>query len=49
MDDSFHCVLIIVLIGGIGGAEGTVGWRARAKALGWKQEIWRGKVDDCRR
>jgi hypothetical protein len=34
----------MVLVGGVGGAKGAVGWRA--KALGWKEEIWGGKVDD---
>jgi hypothetical protein len=46
MDDFVHCV-VMVLVGGVGGAKGAVGWRA--KALGWKKEIWGGKVDDRRR
>ena len=45
-DDFIHYV-VTVFIGGIGGAKGVVGWRA--KALGWKEEIWGGKVDDHRR
>ena len=45
-DDFVHCV-VMVLTRGVGGAKGIVGWRA--KALGWKEEIWGGKVDDCRR
>jgi hypothetical protein len=45
-DDFVHCI-VMVLIGGIGGAKGAVGWRS--KALGWKEEIWGGKVDDRRR
>ena len=28
-DDFIHCV-VMVLIGGIGGAKGAVGWRAKA-------------------
>ena len=36
MDDFVHCV-VMVLAGG---------WRA--KALGWKEEIWGGKVDEGR-
>jgi hypothetical protein len=36
MDDFIHCV-VMVLAGGIGGAKGTVQWRA--KALGCKEEI----------
>jgi len=36
MDNFIHC-MVMVLIGGIGGAKGTIGWRA--KALGWKEEI----------
>ena len=42
MDDFVHCV-IMVLVGGICDAKGIVEWRA--KALGWKEEIWGGKVD----
>ena len=43
MDDFVHCV-VMVLAGGVDGAKGAVGWRA--KALGWKEEIWGRKVDD---
>jgi hypothetical protein len=32
----------MVLIGGIGGTKGVVRWRA--KALGWKEEIWEGNL-----
>jgi len=39
--------MVMVLAGGIGGAKGAVGWMA--KALGWKEEIWGGKVYDRRR
>ena len=46
MDDFVHCV-VMVLKGGIDDVMGVVGWRA--KALGWKEEIWGGKVDDHRR
>jgi hypothetical protein len=46
MDDFIHCV-VMVLAGGIGSTKGTVQWRA--KALGWKEEIWGGIVDDRRR
>jgi len=35
-DDFVHCV-VMVLAGGVSGAKGVVGWRA--KALGWKEEI----------
>jgi len=35
-DDFVHYV-VMVLAGGVGGAKGIVGWRA--KALGWKEEI----------
>ena len=35
-DDFIHCV-VMVLVGGVSGAKGVVGWRA--KALGWKEEI----------
>ena len=42
MDDFVHHV-VMVLTGGIDHAKGVVGWRA--KALGWKEEIWGGKVD----
>jgi len=38
MDDFIHYV-VMVLVGGGGGAKGIVGWRA--KALGWKEEISR--------
>jgi hypothetical protein len=41
MDDCVLC-MIIVLIGGVGGTKGAVGWWA--KALGWKEEIQGGKV-----
>jgi len=33
--------MVMVLVGGGGGAKGIVGWRA--KALGWKEEIWEGR------
>jgi hypothetical protein len=46
MDDFVHCV-VMVFAGGVGGAKGVVGWRA--KALGWKEEIWGGKVNDRKR
>jgi len=46
MDDFIHC-MVMVLAGGISGAKGVVGWRA--KVLGWKEEIWGGKIDDHRR
>jgi hypothetical protein len=46
MDDFVHCV-VMVLAGGVGGTKGVVGWRA--KALGWKEEIWGGKVNDRKR
>ena len=39
MDDFVHC-MVMVLTGGIDDAKGAVGWRA--KALGWKEEIWEG-------
>jgi hypothetical protein len=29
MDDFVHCV-VMILVGGISGAKGTVGWRAKA-------------------
>jgi hypothetical protein len=45
-DDFVHSE-IMVLGGGGGGRKGVVGWRA--KALGWKEEIWGGKVDGRRR
>ena len=45
-NDFVHCV-IMVLVGGVYDAKGVVEWRA--KALGWKEEIWGGKVDDHRR
>ena len=41
--DDFVYYMVMVLVGGVGGAKGVVGWRA--KALGWKEEIWGGKVD----
>jgi hypothetical protein len=46
MDDFVH-YMVMVLAGGVDSAKGIVGWRA--KALGWKEEIWGAKVDDCRR
>jgi hypothetical protein len=39
--------MVMVLIGGVDGTMGTVEWGA--KALGLKEEIWGGMVDDRRR
>jgi len=46
MDDFVH-YMVMVLARGVGGAKGIVGWRE--KALGWKKQIWGGKVDYHRR
>ena len=45
--NNFVHYVVMVLAGGVGGAKGIVGWRA--KALGWKEEIRGGNVDDHKR